>query len=703
MWPIFVSTDLSCGPRGQIGRNVGLGPLVYNPGSALGNGILCFRCEGGGGVEVDPYLEWLVSDHRGFLFQNVYCAICHGVEIHRVIYWLAEISCSDEYYKYLNTSTVASYSAGQLNNRNSLQQQLISGECEIKYSWPLSQDVYGRKQDPRSPGLIPLAQGYRTCKPAEFRCPLTWPDDSAPETEMKAQCVKRLCESSNFTRYVYNIDNLIYRNEFCAECNEVPREALSCEPPPMAFSPPPQWAGPYPLSIVIDLNGGGSAHVETNVGFELSDEARQNAAQVLHCEDGSVFDPFQKQCIPLVCSDGFIFLDNECRKVTEIRSNETQDDVTDCARIRITNFLILDNGSLYVNSSGALYPEDLYWIDSQDGAALVCSDFTQNYTEASNNTQKIQLKFSTALTIISVIGQVISIIWLIVLLVIYSVFSQLRSTPGKNLMCLSGSLLLAQTLFLFAVGATGNHTFCVISAVILHYFFLAAFSWIHVMSFDVWQTFSHEKVISTNHRKRFLFFSLYGWGTPLLVIIASVVANEVLSLDSAYRPGYGEGLCWITHRTGLLVFFGVPLACIIGCNFLFYILTLRHLVLLSQTTKLLQQTTENKHRFTLYVKLSVIMGLTWVFGFVATATEVELLWYLFVLLNSLQGAFLCLSFVVTKKVWKLLSDKRRKMGRREETLESKTRSTPLSSPSLSRSHRVQLPNLHHKHGRLGSD
>jgi len=58
----------------------------------------------------------------------------------------------------------------------------------------------------------------------------------------------------------------------------------------------------------------------------------------------------------------------------------------------------------------------------------------------------------------------------------------------------------------------------------------------------------------------------------------------------------------------------------------------------------------------IYVKLSVVMGLGWVLGFVAAFTDWQALWYVFVVVNSLQGALLCVAFVVTRQVARLLVD-----------------------------------------------
>jgi len=50
------------------------------------------------------------------------------------------------------------------------------------------------------------------------------------------------------------------------------------------------------------------------------------------------------------------------------------------------------------------------------------------------------------------------------------------------------------------------------------------------------------------------------------------------------------------------------------------------------------------------VKLSVVMGLGWVLGFVAAFADWPTLWYVFIVVNSLQGAMLCVAFVATRQV-----------------------------------------------------
>ena len=58
----------------------------------------------------------------------------------------------------------------------------------------------------------------------------------------------------------------------------------------------------------------------------------------------------------------------------------------------------------------------------------------------------------------------------------------------------------------------------------------------------------------------------------------------------------------------------------------------------------------SKTNFHLYLRLAVIMGLTWVIGLAAGFVNLEPLWFAFVVLNALQGLFIFIAFTCTKKV-----------------------------------------------------
>eukprot|EP00057_Strongylocentrotus_purpuratus_P027644 XP_011682118.1 PREDICTED: uncharacterized protein LOC105446693 [Strongylocentrotus purpuratus] len=56
------------------------------------------------------------------------------------------------------------------------------------------------------------------------------------------------------------------------------------------------------------------------------------------------------------------------------------------------------------------------------------------------------------------------------------------------------------------------------------------------------------------------------------------------------------------------------------------------------------------------VKMSTLLGFTWIFGFVAAFADVTALWYIFIILNSLQGVYIFIAFICNKRVFKLWRD-----------------------------------------------
>ena len=58
------------------------------------------------------------------------------------------------------------------------------------------------------------------------------------------------------------------------------------------------------------------------------------------------------------------------------------------------------------------------------------------------------------------------------------------------------------------------------------------------------------------------------------------------------------------------------------------------------------------------IKISFVIGLPWIFAFLGNATKDEVtrqvMFYMFIIFNTLQGLFICVSFICTRKVCGLL-------------------------------------------------
>jgi len=59
----------------------------------------------------------------------------------------------------------------------------------------------------------------------------------------------------------------------------------------------------------------------------------------------------------------------------------------------------------------------------------------------------------------------------------------------------------------------------------------------------------------------------------------------------------------------------------------------------------------------LYMRLALLMGISWIMGIVAGFVDVSILWIIFILFNTLQGLFIFLAFTCTAKVRRVLKSK----------------------------------------------
>lgn len=176
----------------------------------------------------------------------------------------------------------------------------------------------------------------------------------------------------------------------------------------------------------------------------------------------------------------------------------------------------------------------------------------------------------------------------------------------------------------------------------------------------------------------FRFYSAYAWGCPTLIVAVGVLL-DLNALWPDYAPSYGSHLCWISNRSGLGLFFVAPVTLLLVQNVILFIMTVRSIwsqrkaaqfaVDKNQTyrppsskenpashrrTGKSNDSEKNRVRFLLYIKLALIMGLAWGFGFIAALARIPALWYPFIFFNALQGAFIFIAFDCKKKIWFLI-------------------------------------------------
>lgn len=136
----------------------------------------------------------------------------------------------------------------------------------------------------------------------------------------------------------------------------------------------------------------------------------------------------------------------------------------------------------------------------------------------------------------------------------------------------------------------------------------------------------------------------------MVVLAAVLIENAPMgSVPEALRPAFAArpGICWFTSRRSLLLFFAAPVSLVMLLNAVFF----------TSSALMIHTSSVTRTDFRLYLRLAVLMGLTWSVGLLAGFLDTPALWVVFVVLNSLQGLFIFLAFTCTPAVLKDAKDK----------------------------------------------
>ena len=563
----------------------------------------------------DPLTYLPVSEiQTGLTFANVFCAICHraGTETPQVAFWD---------YRCLPVK-------GTVSQFNLISKALCTGAVKHIASITPPMD----------------AEWPSFCRHPALDCHLYWPDD-----EVKQRCL-------NHTAFVYHLirpdptfiptslsatENL-YRNKYCAECSLVPENETTCIP-----------------TILPDFSSALDDVIEAvNIRNLFSFHRQRSRSGTSRCRGGFVYDGFRQKCRRVFCTGTeTITTDGRCACLGDNHTlcSEEWTNCTCCALTYLNSSDYLPrNGSILVKAANVSLPSDCYFKVLNDTVAVCASIFeVPKLSGAPSSSNLIESS-------ITLVGYGISLVCMAVAFIVYFLFPCLRSLPGKVMVTLITNLFCAQCLFLILPFLRQNPTACKLLSICTHYFYLATFAWMNVSAFDIWKAFSDMMPTESPSRtlKRYRLYCLHGWGAPLVVVIAAVLMDsELILVPKNLQPGYGAGRCWITNVQATMVFFAVPLGAVLLSNAVFFCVTMGNLCRISESLGSVSSMfgLSKKTYLMVCVKMTVTMGLTWVFGFLANAApDSPVLWYIFILFGSLQGVFIGVAFTCNNKVLGLL-------------------------------------------------
>uniref|UniRef100_A0A8C9SWR3 Adhesion G protein-coupled receptor L1 n=1 Tax=Scleropages formosus TaxID=113540 RepID=A0A8C9SWR3_SCLFO len=234
------------------------------------------------------------------------------------------------------------------------------------------------------------------------------------------------------------------------------------------------------------------------------------------------------------------------------------------------------------------------------------------------------------LFVITWVGIVVSLVCLAICISTFCCLRGLqtdRNTIHKNL-CIS--LFIAELLFLVGIDKTEYHIACPVFAGLLHFFFLAAFSW---MCLEGVQLYLMLVEVFESEYSRKKYYYLCGYCFPALVVGISAAID--------YRSYGTKKACWLRVDNYFIWSFIGPVSFVIMLNLVFLMITLHKMVRSSSALKPDSSRHDNIKSWALgAVALLFLLGLTWAFGLLFINENTVIMAYLFTTFNAFQGMFI---------------------------------------------------------------
>ena len=400
------------------------------------------------------------------------------------------------------------------------------------------------------------------------------------------------------------------------------------------------------------------------------------------CSQNQLFDPVEG-CRDIVCPEGFTAFTGTCMPIvvpteptitTGHRSGDNSSEPTNSTTgstpysptesINCTTIALDPEEYEDLGNSSVLFRGEVTLIVGYDatGRPLVCVNFNRTGMVITS-TNVTFVNYPAGFIELTYIGNSLSILASILIIITYSIFKELRTLPSILLMNLAIAFLVGD-IFLILSGTISQNTLsvdiCISVSIILHYFLLSRFSWMNIMGLEYTRNFVHAlklrmvRTPSTYLNKKFIAYTLCGWVVPLVISTITVIINY--TVDGAVRYGTDvdgtRGLCWINEKYSAIFAFVVPILISTLLNISFFVMVV---VLLCAASR--RATKEIKQNRSIQIRVILgtfaVLGITWVFGFLALLSDLSWAWYPFIIFSSCQALIIAFVFLVTKQILKL--------------------------------------------------
>ncbi|XP_065360937.1 G-protein coupled receptor Mth2-like isoform X2 [Calliphora vicina] len=304
--------------------------------------------------------------------------------------------------------------------------------------------------------------------------------------------------------------------------------------------------------------------------------------------------------------------------------------------------------------------------------------------------------------IINAYAMLFSIPFMMLTILVYLAIPELRNQHGKSLVCYLFGLIVGYSMLCVNALSANIDVMglpCKVIGYTAYYFFMSAFFWLSVISFDLWHNFRGTRGINRfQEKKRFAMYSVYSWGIPIIFLIGTWFIQERVDIPYDWKPGIGGGeYCWINMLTWSgLVYFFAPIIGIIVANIIMFVMTAmkihkvqREMARIMAREDSTRNLRNEKDRFGLFLRLFLVMGVTWSLEIVSYFVGADKPWskifYVADICNAIQGFLIFMLFVMKKKVKQLITNRysvRDSSNQRQSQYSTKTTSSSVGNLAL---------------------
>ena len=190
---------------------------------------------------------------------------------------------------------------------------------------------------------------------------------------------------------------------------------------------------------------------------------------------------------------------------------------------------------------------------------------------------------------------VISLFCLLLTFLVYAIIPGFKNLHGKIVLnnIVSITLLTVYLLIVFNTEPSYSTYFCILIGYCGYFSSISMFSWMSIMCFDLFWTFSRSELpSSTSDKFKFRIYWTTGWGSAALLTTTLGLFQACLPEESEFNPAIGEGRCFIDHngKSSLYLFY-IPMLILMVFNSLTFLGIVFSFFLAKKSTKAARSST----------------------------------------------------------------------------------------------------------------